>query len=226
MGSVNALLIKTNGEYEEITLDNKNLSVYQTLVGGFIELVKLGHSNIVMYVNEDGVNKNLPANIVATLIYQYAWDKHSGFTNHLIVGDVIILGHANADGYDTSIPVSEKKKCLDLLQKVNSHFKSNFDSTYEESSIIRWFKDNTNSKFIKTSEFNSDGSIHITIKSHEQFVKLQQIISQYKKYLVYHAVTKNIDSIVMNLQFNDDTEKANLLEEWYECFDNDYNFKY
>ena len=76
-----AKIIKASGEFVAIEPKNgKNFSLeeLQSIVGGYIEIVYLSDGSL-MVVNEEGLLKELPYNLVA-----------SGIAGFYIVGDVLL----------------------------------------------------------------------------------------------------------------------------------------
>ena len=96
------LVIKMNGQVEE--RENTGLESLQSGVGGWIEGIDLGNG-AMMYCNEEGKCNGLPANLVATRLYENAFGKGID----IIVGDVVIVGYLSPsgenDGEDYDYPV-------------------------------------------------------------------------------------------------------------------------
>lgn len=70
-----ALIIKSN--LDTATTDPKNgtdftLEELQAAVGGFIEIVKLRNSDLILVIDEEGKCKNLPVNYFATKVARWA----------------------------------------------------------------------------------------------------------------------------------------------------------
>lgn len=103
------LIITTNGTTGIINFENQTakLEELQKLVGGYIEIINLS-SNMVMVVNEEGLLLNLPANDLATSMYNnlekisfeseeyfsklnLVFDKIS--TELKLVGDVLLINN-------------------------------------------------------------------------------------------------------------------------------------
>lgn len=78
-----ATLLKADGSQLTIT-ERLTLATMQKLVGGYIEMVRLG-GNEYLVVNEEGLLDGLPLNVVATALYQGIPRRHDG----VIVGDAI-----------------------------------------------------------------------------------------------------------------------------------------
>ena len=76
------ILFKTSGDPEAFPPSNGNsysLEELQTAVDGYIEIVNLMDSHLVLVVNEEGLRRNLPVN-----------DKASDIAGRLIVGDSLL----------------------------------------------------------------------------------------------------------------------------------------
>ena len=78
-----ATLIKANGVAENINPDGKKfkLETLQGLVGGYIEVVPIGHGECAV-CDEEGKLKGKPLNIPATMMCNRAYDP--------FVGDIVI----------------------------------------------------------------------------------------------------------------------------------------
>jgi hypothetical protein len=81
-----ATLYKTDGTTEEHTPDGKKITLAQAqgLVGGYVELVRLGKKGVLL-VDEEGLIKQLPINHQA-----------SKLAGKLLVGPVL---HTRAEGW-------------------------------------------------------------------------------------------------------------------------------
>ena len=97
--TVKGVVIYPNGEYEEKVF--KQLSDYQEAVGGLIEIVKLfkgnGEDYATAYVNEEGALLNHPLNGTASALSFMLGN------NPMLLGNMIIVGVDNGEGYDTDI---------------------------------------------------------------------------------------------------------------------------
>lgn len=88
---ITALHIRTDGSvelFEYDARDVKALEVLQQRVGGWIESVIADDPTITMYANEEGRILGLPPNL--------------GVPG--LVGDVVIVGAPDKEGYDTTLP--------------------------------------------------------------------------------------------------------------------------
>lgn len=107
---VKGVVLFTDGTYEERVF--KQLSDYQSAVGGLIEIVKLydafGNDFATGYVNEEGHLLNLPLNgFGGSLSFMLG-------NNPLLVGNMIVVGVGNDEGYDTNID----EQLLDFIKRV------------------------------------------------------------------------------------------------------------
>lgn len=93
------VVIYTDGTYEE--KEFKQLSDYQTAVGGLIQQVKLfkgvGDDYATAYVNEEGLLLNLPLNGTASALSFMLGN------NPYLVGNMVVVGIDDGQGYDTNI---------------------------------------------------------------------------------------------------------------------------
>lgn len=108
-----AIVIRPSSPPEEVDLPEDNsgrLRSVQGHVSGYIEAVTIEtpHGKVTGYVNEDGKGLNLPANWLATSIY-----NPDGIVRDVIVGAMVILGPPDANCDDTSVP----EGVLSWLQK-------------------------------------------------------------------------------------------------------------
>lgn len=84
-----ATLVKENGDKVEISPANGKmfeLEEVQKLVGGYIEIIRLGKGDL-MIIDEEGKLKDKQINSVATMV---AYKRHAIHPCDCIVGDVVI----------------------------------------------------------------------------------------------------------------------------------------
>lgn len=107
---VKGVVIRPDCTFEELTL--KELTDYQTAIGGFITGVKLfnfdGKEVACGYVDDEGILKRLPLNALGSAI-----SFLFGNTPYL-AGNLLIVGKADAEGYDTDVP----EYLLELVRNV------------------------------------------------------------------------------------------------------------
>lgn len=89
-----ALVIKTSGEVEQITLpDEKAFLEIQKHVGGVFDFVSMGENNIGAYVNDEGLLVGLEPNPLLCLMF-----------GRMLVGDAVLVGLGDGDGNDGDVP--------------------------------------------------------------------------------------------------------------------------
>lgn len=91
----NAVVIKVDGSFHGIDLGEDSRGEYEALssaVGGMIQAVPLGESDMMLWCNEEGKLIGLPYNESATNV----WVKHWGQTD-VMVGDCVITGGIDWD---------------------------------------------------------------------------------------------------------------------------------
>jgi hypothetical protein len=85
-----------------------SLEDYQRAVGGWFEAVDIPDLGVTMYVNEEGLIRDLPFNRRATFLWRFhvlqARDAR-------LVGDVAVVGMTDEEGENTELP-------KDLLQRL------------------------------------------------------------------------------------------------------------
>lgn len=110
---IRALLIRTDGRKEAVNI--AGLEDMQKAVGGYIEAVPLGPC--AMFVNEDGLARDLPVNPLATRFAKRmlavagrglrtadGWIVDDVLlADGWIVGDVLLTGPVNARGNETDL---------------------------------------------------------------------------------------------------------------------------
>jgi hypothetical protein len=84
-----ALLVKTSGEVETLTLTSEGS--YRTIsdaVGGYIDSVSDHERGIVAYVHDEGLLIGLEPNVIVSAMF-----------SRLLVGDAVIVGSRSTNGY-------------------------------------------------------------------------------------------------------------------------------
>lgn len=87
--------------------DTSSLETMQELVGGYLESAPVFDRKLTMYCNEEGKLLGLPINFVASLLIHPEVDD-------LIMGDVLIVGGPDEEGYDTDLPPFARLMSLQL----------------------------------------------------------------------------------------------------------------
>ena len=91
----------------------QNLTDYQTVVGGYIEAVKLDGHRLVIVADEEGKVKHLPVNRRATCLW---WLLNPyGLGGDALVGDVVILGE-ECRGRMSDVPAKPTALLLDTRE--------------------------------------------------------------------------------------------------------------
>lgn len=99
---VKALVIPT-AESEPITeFEVNKLEDYQAVVGGWIEPVDIPALGVTVYVNEEGLLRQLPFNSRATFLWWYFVPEAR--QSAMLVGPALITGLPNRSGDSTDVP--------------------------------------------------------------------------------------------------------------------------
>ena len=89
------------------------LETYQNFVEGNIECVRI-KKNLIMVVNDEGLIRELPENIIATILY---WSIH-GQPVTPICGNAILAGVDTENGEFCNIPMVEAATVIELSHKL------------------------------------------------------------------------------------------------------------
>jgi hypothetical protein len=93
-----ALVLKTDGTTQVIDLPRDGAGqVIHEIVGGYFDIARNYNPHInaevTAYVHDEGLIIGLPVNVLASMIIgQY------------LVGDAVIVGKTDSEGYDTDVP--------------------------------------------------------------------------------------------------------------------------
>lgn len=86
-----------------------SLADYQRAVGGWIEAVDIPELGVTMYVNEEGLVRDLPFNRRATFL----WRLHVPQARDArLVGDVAVVGLTDDEGEHTELPIELWQRLL------------------------------------------------------------------------------------------------------------------
>jgi len=89
-----AVLVKTSGEITAIELPRDGAhTVIHELVGGWFDCVNDYEMGVTAYVHDEGLLIDLPTNNIASLLF-----------HRVLAGDVVLVGIADDEGYDTNVP--------------------------------------------------------------------------------------------------------------------------
>lgn len=99
---VTGIFVPSNSEAELEFRDFNALSDYRLAVGGLIEPVTIAALGITVYLNGEGLLRQLPSNSRVTLL----WRSHSPEAQRgsILLGDAVIVGAPDARGTATEIP--------------------------------------------------------------------------------------------------------------------------
>ena len=87
-----------------------SLEDYQRAVGGWIEAVDIPDLGITMYVNEEGLIRDLPFNRRATFLWRFHVPRARDVR---LVGDVAVVGLADDEGENTELPENLRQRLLE-----------------------------------------------------------------------------------------------------------------
>jgi hypothetical protein len=97
---VKALVIKTTGEREVREFSNEtSYTVLSGAVGGLIECVNLPALDVEMWVNEEGKLTGLDFNPYGTALWAICYGE-----TDIIVGDIVLTGGTDEEGYTLGLP--------------------------------------------------------------------------------------------------------------------------
>lgn len=112
--SLNVLRINTDLECEVVDISEGDvLKNMQAIVGGLVEVAYLDE-DCSMWLNEEGKLDHLPVNMVATVLWKFAYSGED-----FIVGDVFLTGPSDEEGYAMSLAFDKVEKYKRLI----SHLK-------------------------------------------------------------------------------------------------------
>lgn len=90
------------------TLDS--LEDYQRAVGGWIAAVDIPDLGVTMYVNEEGLIRDLPFNRRATFLWRFHVPQAR---DARLVGDVAVVGLTNDEGENAELPIELWQRLLE-----------------------------------------------------------------------------------------------------------------
>lgn len=108
---VRALRVPVDPDEPIAEVQVNSLADYQEIVGGYIEPVDIPALGVTVYVNEEGLLRQLPFNSRATFLWWYFVPEAR--QKAMLVGSAIIVGLPNRQGDSTDIP----REVTDLLLK-------------------------------------------------------------------------------------------------------------
>lgn len=97
-----AVLIRPDGSVEPIMVDDRSsmgeLGQLQLTVGGYLEPIRHNVPNLTAFCDEDGSQKKLQPNRLATAIFGESLLNYSPWPRRAILGNVLVLGRTDDDG--------------------------------------------------------------------------------------------------------------------------------
>jgi hypothetical protein len=94
-----AVRINTDGSKEVIEFTDANAySTFSGVVDGYIQQIYLDSQKATMYINEEGKLLGLDQNTIGTALWVDEYDE-----TDIIMGNIVILGYADDEGYDLSL---------------------------------------------------------------------------------------------------------------------------
>lgn len=121
-----AVKISTTGEVTELDMTADSLQTLQTAVGGWVQAIDLA-SDLTMWCNEEGKLNGLPHNPYA----QFMWDKAFGAHTDYIVGDVVLTGGTDDEGYTLGLTAEQAQIVRNVVSKVQGYTEPRFTVTVE-----------------------------------------------------------------------------------------------
>ena len=109
-----ALRITTAGAIQELDLSRDSLTVLQNGVGGWVQAVDLT-TTMTLWCNEEGKLEGLPHNPYA----QKLWDTAFGADTDYIVGDVVLTGAPDEEGYTTGLTELDEQVIRKVVAEVS-----------------------------------------------------------------------------------------------------------
>jgi hypothetical protein len=110
---INSIIIPADDEamMRQEQIGASHLPDYQAVTGGLIEHIELEDPPSGLYINEEGKLLELPVNRRATLLL---WMHNPAFRyRDVIVGDALVAGPTDGEGYDTNVPDELAKTLFD-----------------------------------------------------------------------------------------------------------------
>jgi len=108
---VKALRIPADPDEPIMEVQVESLEDYQAVVGGYIEPVDITELGITVYVNDEGLLRQLPLNSRATFLWCYFVPEAR--QKAMLVGPALVVGLPNRSGDNTDIPKGATELLLD-----------------------------------------------------------------------------------------------------------------
>ena len=111
-----AIQIKADGTVTALDITADSLQTLQTAVGGWVQAIDLA-TDMTMWCNEEGKLVGLPHNPYA----QHLWDKAFGAQTDYIVGDIVLTGGTDEEGYTLGLTAEQEQIIRNVVAKVNEY---------------------------------------------------------------------------------------------------------
>lgn len=111
-----AIQIKTDGTINVLDTTADSLETLQTAVGGWVQAIDLA-TDMTMWCNEEGKLVGLPHNPFA----QYMWDTAFGAHTDYIVGDIVLTGGTDEEGYTLGLTDEQEQIIRNIVSKVHGY---------------------------------------------------------------------------------------------------------
>lgn len=107
-----AVTIDVDGNAETVEWDTSSgtLTLLQRAVDGFVDVVAL-HDHVALWVNDEGIVKGMPMNIVATSIA-----RGFGFTHQPYFGPVVFTGGGTEEGETLGLAEQHAEALMNLAR--------------------------------------------------------------------------------------------------------------
>lgn len=107
---VQGIVIPADAESPLEQRDFARLEDYQAAVGGWIEAVDLHDLGVTIYVNEEGLLRQMPFNSRASFLWWYHVPEARQTT--MLVGDAVLIGLPDRKGDSTDVPREVQNRLL------------------------------------------------------------------------------------------------------------------
>lgn len=107
---VQGIVIPAEAEKPLEQRDFARLEDYQAAVGGWIEAVDLHDLGVTVYVNEEGLLRQMPFNSRASFLWWYY--VPAARQKSMLVGDAVLIGLPDRNGDSTDLPSDVRNRLL------------------------------------------------------------------------------------------------------------------
>lgn len=113
-----ATIVRTDHTTEVIDLEagEGELRQLQKAVDGLVQPLDL-QENITMWVNEEGLLRDLPLNLMPTMLFKEMFDQTTP-----ILGDVIFTGGTDEEGNTEELPLEAQMRLKEIVQAFHEQY--------------------------------------------------------------------------------------------------------